>query len=116
MTTDDPHGACGQGNCCNPAGAWTIEPCAGIANKEDGQKAGQGSPQARLPFTYPKPIKCNDGGPELQRGFEKVLVVVVTRSDPVAAHQHFTGNLGIAALVGWNEVAVIEAAKPQEGI
>ena len=116
MATDNPHGACGQGNCCNPASAWAIKPSAGIANKEDGQKAGQGSPQTCLPFTYAKPIKCNDGCPQLQRRLEKIFVVVVTRTDPVATHQHFTGNLSVPAFVGWNQVTVIEATKPHEGI
>ena len=86
MPADNPHGACSQGDCCNPAGSSAVQPSAGVANKKDGQEASQSSPQAGLPFTYAKPIKCNDGCPELQRWFKKILVVVVARSNPVAIH------------------------------
>jgi hypothetical protein len=52
----------------------------------------------------------------LKRGFFKILVTVVARGYPVTGNQHFSGYLSIAAFVGWDEVAVIEGAKPKQAV
>jgi len=93
----------------------SIEATAGKPDEEGAEKAGEGRPEPGGGIVDPEQLKAGRRCPVLQGGLFEILKTVQARGQPVAAGHHLPGDLGIAALVRVDQVAVAEERKPAQG-
>ena len=98
-----------------PPGLRPEQARGGERREQHAEKAGQRGPQARAPGALPEGLERGRGRPVLQRRLLEVLEPVQARGEPVAAGDHLARDLGVAALVGVEQVALAEIGEPGEG-
>ena len=80
-----------------------------------GQEPVERGPQPRLPFADAERLERERRHPIWKRGLLEVLEAVVARRHPVAGGHHLAGDLGVAPLVGAEQMARVEGQKPDAG-
>ena len=67
-----------------------------------------------VPFVLAEQLEGGGGRPVLQRRLLEVLDAVQARRQPVAGGDHLARDFGVAALVGFDQLAIVETAEPDE--
>jgi hypothetical protein len=94
--------------------AWPQHGASGPPQGQHGKGAGQAWPESRREIADAEYRERRRGSPVLQRRFFEVEDAVQARRDPVAAGQHLAGDLGVAAFVGMDQVAIAQRAEPRD--
>ena len=81
-------------------------------HQDESGETGERGPQARDPVAQPEDLERGRGGPVLQRRLLEVLQAVQARRQPVAARHHLARDLGVAAFVGVEQIALPEVGEP----
>src|SRR3989442_5528787 len=94
---------------------WRAEQTvSGPEHEEHAKEARDSRPKARRPLVLAERGERGRGDPILQGRLLEGLVAVQARRDPVAAYDHLSRNLRVAAFVGLDEVPITEIAEPRK--
>ncbi len=107
--------AAGENRRRAPGGAPVKEPHRRPGGHEHAQEAGERNPQPRAPVVFAKQCIGRRRGPVLQNRLLEVFDAIEPRRHPVAAGEHLARDLGVAPLVGLEQVAVLQVHEPSEG-
>jgi len=86
-----------------------------VPDEQHPEKPGEAHPQARGPLVDSERLERGGGDPVLEWWLLEVLEAVEARREPVTARRHFARDLGIARLVGTDQLAMVEIREPEQG-